>query len=219
MTHSSRPGSATNASANRDGREGTPTPRKISRRAFGGRVAWTGLGGLALVAGLPSRARPEASAAGRPTTALLEESPFVYISPLRSNGEESTCHAELWYAWLDGAVVVTVARDRWKASAIARGFDRARIWVGDHGRWKTWYGGSNEAFRQAPRFDAIGERVKDDALLERLLAIYEHKYPDEIADWRDRMRQGNADGTRVLLRYTPVEESAARLPSNDIEPA
>ena len=88
--------------------------------------------------------------------------------------------------------------------AIARGLANARIWVGDHGRWKNWYGGTNEAFRQAPKFEARGERVKDDALLERLLALYEKKYPAEIAQWRGPMREGNADGSRVLLRYVPA---------------
>jgi hypothetical protein len=133
---------------------------------------------------------------------LLEKSAFVYVSPLLANGQESTCHAELWYAFLDDAVVVTVARDRWKATALARGLDRARIWVGDHGRWKTWYGGRNEAFRQAPHFDARVERTQDPKRFAALMNVYETKYPEEIADWRDRMRQGQADGSRVMLRYT-----------------
>ena len=41
-------------------------------------------------------------------------------------------------------------------------------------------------------------------LLERLLSGYERKYPEEIASWRERMRGGYRDGSRVLLRYTPV---------------
>lgn len=41
----------------------------------------------------------------------LEESEFVYVSPLQSNGTESRCHAEVWYAWLDGAVVMTVSAE------------------------------------------------------------------------------------------------------------
>jgi len=46
--------------------------------------------------------------------------------------------------------------------------------------------------------------VNDDALLDRLLAIYDRKYPGEIDKWRDRMRSGYADGSRILIRYTPV---------------
>ena len=63
--------------------------------------------------------------------------------------------------------------------------------------------GHDQGFRQAPSFEARAEAVKDDALLERLLAIYAKKYPDEIDKWRDRMRRGYTDGTRVLIRYTP----------------
>ena len=55
-----------------------------------------------------------------------------------------------------------------------------------------------------PSFEARAEGIKDDALLDRLLAIYERKYPGEIAKWRDRMRNGHADGSRILIRYTPV---------------
>jgi hypothetical protein len=50
--------------------------------------------------------------------------------------------------------------------------------------------------------------VKDDALLEQLLAIYEKKYPDEIAEWRDKMRSGYHDGSRVLIRYIPSSGAA-----------
>ena len=135
---------------------------------------------------------------------LLEGSGFVYISPLRSDGSESRCHGEVWYGWLDGAVVINTAPSTWKSRALARGLDRARIWVGDHGRWKRIVG-RNEAFRAAPSFEARVEAVAgDEALLDALLALYERKYPDEIADWRDEMRSGYRSGARLLLRYTPV---------------
>lgn len=139
--------------------------------------------------------------AGQPDGALAS-SPFVYVSPLRSDGSESRCHAEVWYAWLDGAVVLITARDRWKARAVARGLDGARIWVGDYGRWKRLIG-ANESFRKGPSFVARAEFVRDAALLDRMLAVYEQKYPEEIGDWRDRMRSGYADGSRVLIRYRP----------------
>ena len=134
----------------------------------------------------------------------LEKSPYVYISPLVGGGKESTCHGEVWYGWIDGAVVINTGSGGWKARAIDRGLDTARIWVGDHGRWKK-LAGRNQAFRQAPHFDAKGAMLPNDALLlERLLAQFERKYPDEIGRWRDKMRSGYLDGSRVLIRYTPV---------------
>jgi hypothetical protein len=171
------------------------------------------LGGLALssfATGL--NFSPKRAVAAEPTPPenlsvskeLLEKSPFVYISPLLATGQESSCHGELWFAWLDDSIVVNVASDRWKATALTRGLERARIWVGDHGRWKGMLGRRNEDFRAAPHFDARVEKVDDESTLDRLLATYEKKYPDEIASWRDAMRSGVADGSRVLLRYKSV---------------
>ena len=126
----------------------------------------------------------------------------MYVSPLRADGAESSCHAELWFAWLDGAVVVITAATGWKARAVARGLERARLWVGDYGRWKR-LGWRSDAFRAAPSFLARVAAAKDPALLERVLSTYDRKYPDEIGEWRERMRSGYAAGTHVLLRYVP----------------
>jgi hypothetical protein len=133
----------------------------------------------------------------------LEKSEFVYVSPLRSDGRESTCHGEVWYAWLDGAVVLNTAAGTWKARSLKRGLDRARIWVGNHGTWKR-APGRNGSFRKAPSFEAKAAFVKDDAVVDRLLAVFDEKYPDEIGEWRDRMRDGYFDGSRLMIRYTPV---------------
>jgi hypothetical protein len=137
----------------------------------------------------------------------LEKSPFVYVSPLRSDGSESRCHGEVWYAWLDGTVVINTRSETWKARALAAGLGRARIWVGDYGRWKGTFGGRNEAFRQGPDFLARAEVSRDKALGERVLAVYARKYPDEIDTWRERMRQGLADGSRRLIRYRPSDSA------------
>ncbi|MBC8188002.1 MAG: hypothetical protein H8E78_07330 [Proteobacteria bacterium] len=172
------------------------TRRRFLRRA--------GVGALGTAIGLYGR-KPYALAAtaanSRPDIQLLEASPFVYVSPIRTNGKESTCHAELWYAWLDDSIIVTVAADRWKATALDKGLDRARIWVGDHGRWKTFFGGRNEKFRVAPNFLADAERVDDPKMIDRLIAVYDEKYPEEIAQWRSAMISGSADGSRILIRY------------------
>ena len=138
-----------------------------------------------------------------PTLAALETSSFVYVCPLRRDGRESTCHGEVWYAWLDGAVVLTSAKQSWKARSAERGLERARLWVGSYGRWKQMMGHS-EAFRAGPSFDARVQERKDEALLDRLLAAYEKKYPSEFPNWRERMRAGNASGERVLLQYVPI---------------
>ncbi len=101
-------------------------------------------------------------------------------------------------------MLINTAPITWKSRALAKGRDRARIWVGDHGRVKQMIG-KNEAFRSAPHFDARVDSVKDgDALLERLLVLYAKKYPREIDTWRDKMRDGYKSGDRLLLRYTPV---------------
>jgi hypothetical protein len=161
----------------------------------------------------PARAEDTAAEATTPAAAdvglaadarrALETSDYVYVSPLRSDGAESTCHGEVWYGWFDDSVVIITAATTWKARSPLQGLDLTRLWVGNHGRWKGVVG-RNEDFRKAPRFDARAEIVKDHALLDRLLALYETKYPDEIGRWRDRMREGYADGSRVLIRYRPV---------------
>jgi hypothetical protein len=133
----------------------------------------------------------------------LAESRYVYISPLRSDGEESRCHGEVWFGWIDRAVVVNASPESWKATSIRRGLDRARVWVGDYGRWKRALG-TNEDFRAGPSFDARADFVADVSVLDRLLAQYDEKYPEEIGKWRDRMRDGFEDGSRVLIRYRPL---------------
>jgi hypothetical protein len=172
---------------------------ELDRRGFlaaaAGAAAWLLAPGRARARGLPDAARP-----------LLESSPYVYISPLRADGAESTCHGEVWFAWLDGAVVINTRPGAWKARALReRGLERARIWVGDHGRWKSGLlGGRNEAFRAAPHFDARARFESDAAVLERLLARFEEKYAGEFDRWRDEMRNGFHDGQRVLIRYEPI---------------
>ncbi len=179
-----------------------------SRRSFLTAAA----AGAACCVGVPGLLRAASHAASaltlpKATRELLTSSPYVYISPLKMDGEESRCHGEVWYAWIDGAVVVTVASDRWKARALKRGLHGARIWVGDHGRWKGVVA-NNEAFRAAPSFGAQAEIVTDEQVLEQLLAAYDQKYPKEIGRWRDRMRSGYHDGSRVLIRYVPRNASA-----------
>jgi hypothetical protein len=172
-----------------------PRSERLTRRE----LIQLGVGAAAALA-WPARSR---AALGADVTGLLARSGFVYVSPLKSDGSESRCHAEVWFGWLDDAVVLITASTGWKARAVARGLDRAHIWVGDHGRVGRVLG-SGDAYRQAPSFEARATQSKDAALLERLMAAYRRKYPNEISSWEPRMRAGFASGERTLLRYTPV---------------
>ncbi len=173
---------------------------RLGRREFLG-------GALALLAG-PRLLRAHEAGLAPELVRALEKSGFVYISPIRSDGRESRCHGEVWYGWLDGAVVIATRVRTWKARALARGLDRARIWVGDHGRVRG-ESGPDAPFRKAPSFEARGEVSRDPALLDRLLAVYETKYPDEIGRWRDRMRREFEAGERVLILYRPRTPGSA----------
>jgi len=137
----------------------------------------------------------------------LNHSSYVYVSPLRSDGHESSCHAQVWFGWLNGAVIVSSKARSWRAQCVALGLDRARIWVGDYGSWKRPFG-TNEAFRAGPSFDARGSIVEDQSLLQQLFTAYEAKYPAELSIWRDRIERGFHDGSRVLIRYAPDVASA-----------
>jgi len=174
----------------------------LDRRSFLRALLVAAAGPLGL-GGALRRARAADASLPAETRRLLETSPYVYVSPLLADGSESTCHGEVWYGWIDGRVALITSREAWKARSLRRGLDTARLWVGDHGRWKRLLG-RNEGFRQAPHFEARVEAVKDPALVDRLLAIYDEKYPEEIGDWRDRMKRGTATGERVLLLYTPL---------------
>jgi len=178
---------------------------RLSRRslltrglAFGALATWPALG-WARPSG--AEATPPEKNPALPSQKHLTESEFVYVSPLRTNGSESTCHGEVWYAWFDGSVVLITAKTTWKARALTKGLATARIWVGDHGRWKGWFR-NNEDFRRAPNFRATARIDNDPALLDRLMKVYLTKYPAEFSDWEGKQRSGFESGERIIIRYS-----------------
>jgi hypothetical protein len=175
-------------------RRRTETKAGLTRRE----LIQLGVGAAAALA-WPGRLR--AAALSAEVTALLEKSGFVYVSPLLASGAESRCHGEVWFGWLDGSVVLVTSKQAWKARALERGLEKARIWVGDHGRVGRVLG--SDAFRAAPSFDARARQEKDAGVLDRLMPIYRKKYPAEIESWEPKFRSGVASGERVLIRYAP----------------
>ncbi len=155
-------------------------------------------GGCALGAALlwPRAARAAGEAAW---LEAARTSPLVYVSPLLKDGSESRCHGEVWFFVDGGDVVLATATKTWKARAVQAGRDRARIWVGDFGP----YAKAREKLATAPNFVARARIDKERATFDRLLEAYASKYPDEWDKWKPRFESGYAEGTRVVIRYTP----------------
>ena len=151
------------------------------------------LGALALAPRLRAEERP-GFALPPDAVAALEKAPLVHISPLKRNGSESRCHAEVWYFVDRGDVVIGTHPERWKGRAVKQGLDRARLWVPK---------GSGD-FRAGYTFVGRASVDSDPATFDRLLARYAQKYPDEWGVWGPRFKKGRADGTRVLIRYSPT---------------
>ena len=169
---------------------------RLSRRSFLGVAAASGAALLLP----PERLRAdEAFALPDATRAALEKSPLIYLSPLRSDGTESKCQGEVWYVQDGAELLVVTAADGWKAVAVRRGLDRARIWVGDFGRWKK----SDGRYKTGPTFLAKARFDAEDSVIEAVLAAFGAKYPDEWDKWEPRFRKGLADRSRVLIRYRP----------------
>ncbi|MDP6978943.1 MAG: hypothetical protein QF570_10125 [Myxococcota bacterium] len=129
----------------------------------------------------------------------IGESPLVYVSPLRSDGSESRCHAEVWFVPDGGDLLVVTDAKRWRAVAIGKGLGQARLWVGDFGVWKKAEG----RYLQAPGCDANARLEKDPAAHERALEAFGSKYASAWGSWGPRFEKGLASGERVLIRYTP----------------
>lgn len=178
------------------GRSPSDARTEFDRRSFLSRAAlvlaaaaWP-LGTLA-----ESAAAPEAD----PFARALRASQLVYVSPLRTDGTESTCHAEVWFV-SDGADVLVVTNpERWRAAAITKGLERARLWAGDHGVWTR----ASKAWEKSPVSEASGRIDADREAHARALAIFGAKYASAWSKWGPRFEQGLASGERVLIRYTP----------------
>jgi hypothetical protein len=118
---------------------------------------------------------------------LLASSTFVYISSTRKDGTLSR-PAEIWFMWHKGSVYVASPPTTWRARRIRWGRPQAKIWIGK---------------LEGQSFAATGAIVNEPEAQAALLETYARKYPDGWKKWEESFRTGFADGSRVLIRYTP----------------
>ena len=150
------------------------------------------LGGL-LVGAAASVARP---ARAERLPAAADTSLLIYITPIRRDGAESRCQAEVWFLRRDDSLYVVTAADTWRARAVRTGLHQARIWVGDVGVWSR-----NREYRDLPSIRGRASLVADPAVHTAVLAGMGGKYTAEWGTWGPRFQQGLADGSRVMIRY------------------
>ena len=131
-------------------------------------------------------------------SAALETSKLIYLTPIKTDGEESRCKGEIWFAYHGGHVYVVTPSDAWRAEAIGRGLTRARIWVGEFGVWTR----ANGAFRDAPEVMATAALETNAETQSAVLESLGAKYGEAGWNtWGERFRKGLADGSRVMIRY------------------
>ena len=128
----------------------------------------------------------------------LQTSKLIYLTTIQSNGEESRCKAEIWFAYHGGDCFVVTPPDAWRAEAVGRGLTRARFWVGEFGIWTD----ADSAFRQAPERMATASLETDGNVQALVLDAMGEKYVDDgWTRWGREFREGLVDGSRVMIRY------------------
>lgn len=136
------------------------------------------------------------SASASVLPAAADTSQLIYITPIKSDGTESRCQAEVWFMRQDDSLYVVTATDAWRARAVKAGLGQARIWLGDVGVWSR-----NEEYRDLPSVMGQASLVSDPGLHTALLKKFGGKYPEEWGTWGPRFQEGLTEGSRVLIRY------------------
>jgi len=137
---------------------------------------------------------------GKDITSGLKKSDLVYITAIKSNGKESNCQAEIWFVWDGGDIYVITDSSSWRATAPTLGLDRSRIWVGDVGNWQQ----SGSKYKTLPTLEAATSIISDAQTHQKALELFGNKYTMGWIVWGPRFKKGLADGSRSLIRYTPL---------------
>ena len=105
--------------------------------------------------------------------------------------------AKCVFLWDDPDIFVVTQAEAWRAEAVRKNLNTARIWVGEYGVWSN----ADGKFREAPELMIKGTLETDSAVWDSTLEKMGTKYSDEWGVWGPRFRNGLNEGGRVMLRY------------------
>jgi hypothetical protein len=162
---------------------------RLGRIAGGGRCRAAAALVIAAALVLAAAAAPPAAALNPDLEKALDASTYVYVATERKGGAFGT-PAEIWFLYHQGAVWVASPTTTWRVKRLRAGRPKARIAVGTSG---------------GPSFTATGAIVADRAVYDLMFETFARKYPERWPGYEQRFRQGLADGTRVLIRYRPLD--------------
>ena len=129
-----------------------------------------------------------------------KDSDLIYLSPIKSDGTESSCQAEVWFVQNGKDMYVCTSTSSWRTRAIAKGLNRARVWVGDLGSWKS----TNGKYKDLPSLEVEASLVSDTNVQQEALTLFGDKYPLGWVVYESRFRNGLANGSRSMLRCSPL---------------
>lgn len=152
--------------------------------------------GLGLMAGLA----PRLAFASDALPEGVHSSDLIYLTPIKANGQESSCQSEIWFVTDGTDLFVCTGTESWRARAARKGVTRTRIWVGDLGNWQNTDG----KYKDLPRLEATASVVDDKARQDEILDLFGDKYPMSWVVYGPRFRNGLADGSRTMIRYRPA---------------
>ena len=121
---------------------------------------------------------------------LLADSRYVYISSQRKGGNFGA-PAEIWFLFHDDAVWVGTTPESWRVRRIRKGRPDAKIAISKV---------------DGPSFKAKGAIVKDPKVEELMFTTFANKYPEGWPKHEQKFRDGFKDGSRILIKYTPVSD-------------
>jgi hypothetical protein len=146
---------------------------------------------------------PSEGGLSKDLAAELAAAKYVYIASTRKDGALGK-PSEIWFFSDGEAVYVGTSPKSWRVRRIKAGRPQAKIWIGKPDG-ASHFNATEGDLEGLPSFAARGEIVNDAKMQEKMFEAYAKKYKAGWSQHESGFRDGFKDGSRVMLKYTPVE--------------